>query len=252
MNYDEIAALQRSLQARQSRKQHEEAQEKLADVEAQLRIANLPPTERETALRKHEKAKHDARMRSFRNEKEALDDSAKFIVGFVLCLLVVGAVVGGIISSAQNRHDAERAVTEKENERWKAKQEASRRDDVYARAAEIEGRALEQQREAERALEQQRFAARLVLVEKQQKAAAKQQAEQEATFQRLFTFRLKRAIEGEAVFQYDLALQYLNGQGVPQDVSAAKDWLKKAAAQGHKKAQAQLAELTATESPVAK
>ena len=252
MNYDELAALQRTLGALQSRQQHREAQEKTDEIAAQLRIANLPAGKREAARYAHEKVRKGVLDSKIRAQEEGEKEGTVVCLAFTICFLVVFGVAFIAIQSAQSRHDAERAVTETENERWKAKQEASRRDDVFARAAEIEGRALEQQREAERALEQQRFAARLVLVEKQQKAAAKQQAVQEATFQKLFAFRLKRATEGEAVFQFDLALQYLNGQGVPQDMSAAKDWLKKAAAQGYKKAQTQLAELASTESPVAK
>ena len=52
MNYDDLAMYQRLLAARQSERQHREAQEKLADVEAQLRIANLPPEQRAAAARR--------------------------------------------------------------------------------------------------------------------------------------------------------------------------------------------------------
>ena len=52
MNHDDLAMMQRALAARQSEQQHREALKKLADVEAQLRIANLPPEQRAAAARR--------------------------------------------------------------------------------------------------------------------------------------------------------------------------------------------------------
>ncbi len=103
--------------------------------------------------------------------------------------------------------------------------------------AERGKRAQVAQVEAERATEEQ--AARV----------AQEQVKKEDVQKRLFAFRLKRANDGAAEAQYDLALQYLTGQGVARDITAAKDWLQKAAAQGHKKAQKQLESLAATDTP---
>lgn len=130
---------------------------------------------------------------------------------------------------------AELAAAKAREEANRPALEAKQREDEATRKAEAERREKE-----------------AAILAEQARLQAIENAQNDPTAKRLFTFRLKRATEGEAVFQYDLALQYLNGQGVPQDVSAAKEWLKKAATQGHKKAQAQLAELASTERPATK
>lgn len=63
-------------------------------------------------------------------------------------------------------------------------------------------------------------------------------------------FQKKRAAEGSAVFQYDLGIRYLNGQGVEKDEVLAREWLAKSAAQGHLPAQRKLRELPGVQSSV--
>ncbi|NBV25295.1 MAG: hypothetical protein EBS05_25695 [Proteobacteria bacterium] len=245
MNYDELAAYQRSLQALQSRQQHKEAQEKMDDVAAQLRIANLPPAERGKALREHESAKRRRAISSYESDSRANWEVFGFLGGIFLISMIV-LIVGlnkkeARIAAAEAIRDKQAAKTAEENKAMA----------IFLRNEQERTRAFEKQQSQDAIIFKERLAER-ERNQAQQEAAAKRQAVQEATFQKLFTFRLKRATEGEAVFQYDLAQQYLNGQGVAKDVSVAKEWLKKAAAQGHKKAQTQLAELSGTESPVAR
>lgn len=60
---------------------------------------------------------------------------------------------------------------------------------------------------------------------------------------KLLAFQRKRATDGEASAQFDLGLRYLTGKGVEKSDSEARVWLQKAAAQGHAKAKAKLAEI---------
>lgn len=75
---------------------------------------------------------------------------------------------------------------------------------------------------------------------------AKAQSAKDALNKRLLAIRLERATKDDPQAQFDLALQYLNGQGVVKDLSAAKEWLRKAASLGHNGARNKLAELQAT------
>jgi TPR repeat protein len=50
----------------------------------------------------------------------------------------------------------------------------------------------------------------------------------------------KAAEQGDADAQYNLALFYYNGQGVPQDYAEAAKWYRRAAEQGNTKAQLNL------------
>jgi hypothetical protein len=51
------------------------------------------------------------------------------------------------------------------------------------------------------------------------------------------------AERGDAVAQYNLALSYADGEGVPQDYAKAAEWYRKAAEQGHASAQLNLGNL---------
>ncbi len=133
-----------------------------------------------------------------------------------------------------------RAIAEKEREQYEAALPAKRK-----REAEAALEALEAQRKSETVLQQEQ--SRKDAFKKEE--LAREQAQNDPTAVRLYVFRLKRANDGGAEAQYDLALQYLTGQGVARDLAAAKDWLQKAAAQGHKKAQKQLESLGATDAP---
>ena len=44
------------------------------------------------------------------------------------------------------------------------------------------------------------------------------------------------AEEGHVTAQYNMGLYYLSGQGVQKDIPRAKQWLTKAAENGHEKA----------------
>ena len=133
-----------------------------------------------------------------------------------------------------------RAIAEKEREQYEAALPTKRR-----RETEAALEALEAQRGREAVLQQEQ--ARKDAIKKEE--LARELAQNDPTAVRLYLFRLKRANGGAAEAQYDLALQYLTGQGVARDVAAAKDWLQKAAAQGHKIAQKQLELLGATDAP---
>lgn len=80
--------------------------------------------------------------------------------------------------------------------------------------------------------------------------AAKRQAKTQRD-RNLFEFRSKRATEGIADAQYDLATQFLSGEGTPKDQQKGREWLEKAAAQGHAKAKAALQSLPSSP-PLAK
>ena len=54
---------------------------------------------------------------------------------------------------------------------------------------------------------------------------------------------LKAADQGYATAQFNLALMYYNGRGVPRDYQAAARWYRKAADQGNAKAQYNLGQM---------
>jgi len=60
-----------------------------------------------------------------------------------------------------------------------------------------------------------------------------------------FSITKKNAEAGDATAQWDLAVKYGNGDGVPKDFNQAFDWLKKAAANGNPSAQFKLGDLYA-------
>lgn len=65
----------------------------------------------------------------------------------------------------------------------------------------------------------------------------------DATKQKVLEFQRKRADEGSASAQFDLATRYLNGDGVEKDEATARSWLRKAAAGGNTQAAKKLKEL---------
>ena len=239
MNYDDLAIMQRALAARQSERQHREAQEKLADVEAQLRIANLPPEQRAAAARRLEedRIRSDQRRQAMEKETDWESVASYSFLGF----LILGAIVCFFVAIIDDRNPkpAYSFSSTYSPSSPSLSEETERLRGMEAERIEREraGRAQAAQAEAERATEEQ--AARV----------AQEQVKKEDLQKRLYVFRLKRANDGAAEAQYDLALQYLTGQGVARDITAAKDWLQKAAAQGHKKAQKQLELLGATDAP---
>jgi TPR repeat protein len=56
-------------------------------------------------------------------------------------------------------------------------------------------------------------------------------------------FQQKRAAEGSASAQFDLAMRYLSGDGVEMNEATARSWLRKAAAGGNGQAAKKLKEL---------
>lgn len=71
-----------------------------------------------------------------------------------------------------------------------------------------------------------------------QAQAARDEAEVKAV-----AFQKKRAAEGAAWAQHDLAVRYLTGNGVEQDIEQGRHWLEKAAAQDDTRAKRKLEEL---------
>jgi TPR repeat protein len=71
------------------------------------------------------------------------------------------------------------------------------------------------------------------------KAKAKTDAEAKA-----LKFNLDAAERGEAYGQFRMGMRYLHGEGVPQDRQKAREWLAKAAGQGHTQAKDELQKLT--------
>jgi hypothetical protein len=63
---------------------------------------------------------------------------------------------------------------------------------------------------------------------------------------RVVAFQKQRAEEGSASAQYQLALRYLNGDGVEKDLQAARKWLSAAAREGSSEAKSKLAQLNAS------
>ena len=60
-----------------------------------------------------------------------------------------------------------------------------------------------------------------------------------------FQENLRKAEQGNAPAQYDIAEDYCLGQGVPQDYREAAKWFRRAADQGHLQAQVNLGMLSA-------
>lgn len=186
-----------------------------------------------------------------RQEKEA--DKKFWSVVFNVSIAIVGLAVTVLVGSVYSSARQENAQKEIQLEEMALKQqqealaeEAWRKQDNAARKAEAERSKAEAERSKADSERREKEAVELA---EQARLKAVEQAQHDPAAIRLFELRLKRATEGEAVFQYDLALQYLSGRGIAKDVSAARVWLQKAAAQGHKKAQSQLAELAADENP---
>ncbi len=71
-----------------------------------------------------------------------------------------------------------------------------------------------------------------------QAQAARDEAEIKAV-----AFQKKRAAEGAAWAQHDLAVRYFTGNGVEQDIEQGRHWLEKAAAQDDTRAKRKLEEL---------
>ena len=65
----------------------------------------------------------------------------------------------------------------------------------------------------------------------------------DATKQKVLEFQQKRAAEGSANAQFDLALRYLSGDGVEKNETTALSWLRKAAAGGNGQAAKKLKDL---------
>lgn len=65
----------------------------------------------------------------------------------------------------------------------------------------------------------------------------------DAAKQKVLEFQQKRASEGSASAQFDMALRYLNGDGVEKNEATARSWLEKAAAGGNSQAVKKLKEL---------
>lgn len=74
-------------------------------------------------------------------------------------------------------------------------------------------------------------------------AADRAHLQREKRLPKLIAWERERAERGEASGQYALGLRYLNGDGVVQDVSKARELIGNAAAQGHAPAKRLLASL---------
>jgi hypothetical protein len=82
-----------------------------------------------------------------------------------------------------------------------------------------------------------------VVVSAPQRTAPKSDAEKAEEQQRIIAFQKLRAEAGKAVFQYDLGLRYLKGEGVEPDLELARKWIAAAAKQGHEQARKKLEEM---------
>lgn len=71
----------------------------------------------------------------------------------------------------------------------------------------------------------------------------KAKEEKDAVLKRTIEFQKKRAEAGSASAQYDLGKRYLTGDGLAQDLDAARKWFEAAAKQDHEGASAKLEEL---------
>ncbi len=76
-------------------------------------------------------------------------------------------------------------------------------------------------------------------------AAAKETASKERTSSDAATLKFiqEQADKGSALYQYRLGLRYVNGEGVTNDLTKAREYLTKAAAQGNDDAARELAKL---------
>ncbi len=170
------------------------------------------------------------------------------VTGVILMVALIGFAVDGFMPKRPTNEEIRQEIREtaererKSDEKYLEGASAKRETEQNLRDATA---ALEAERRREIVFQQEQALKDAVEKEKQ----AREQAQLHQKAMRLYVFRLKRANDGAAEAQYDLALQYLTGQGVARDLAAAKDWLQKAAAQGHKKAQKQLELLGATDAP---
>src|SRR5688500_12022374 len=73
--------------------------------------------------------------------------------------------------------------------------------------------------------------------------AAKAQLETDKNAVKQFDFYKRRADEGSDHAQYELGLRYLAGKGTKADAKLGREWLAKAAKQGHTQATKKLTEL---------
>jgi len=71
----------------------------------------------------------------------------------------------------------------------------------------------------------------------------KAEAAKQETENKRLTYQKKKAEEGADYAQYDLGIRYLNGDGVEKNADTAKQWLDKAAKNGHSGAKKKLQEL---------
>ena len=73
--------------------------------------------------------------------------------------------------------------------------------------------------------------------------AAKARIQKDKNDQKQLDFYKRRAEEGSDHAQYELGLRYLAGRGTPPNEKLGREWLAKAAKQGHTQATKKLAEL---------
>lgn len=108
-------------------------------------------------------------------------------------------------------------------------------------ARESERERWDAQRTQRMAEDQQRMAEEAKAVEEKKITVVDEaKAKMDAAQERAAFFWLKKATNGEANAQLEVGLRYLSGKGVLVDTSLATHWLKAAAAQGDKKAKAEL------------
>ena len=75
--------------------------------------------------------------------------------------------------------------------------------------------------------------------------AAKAQVKKDKNDVKQFEFYKRRAEEGSDHAQFELGMRYLNGKGTDKDEALGRQWMEKAAKQGHKEASQKLATLPA-------
>jgi hypothetical protein len=150
------------------------------------------------------------------------------VVGAV-CILVLVLGGGWLWSNQQRRNKAEAEARELAEKSWQAEEKAR----LERAAAKFAKEAEENRRKAQ---EQQAGGAAALAA--QVAAAQARTAALESAPSRAAEFHLKRAEAGDAFSQLELGRYYLTGaSGVPKDKEIAVHWLKKAAAQGEKKAE---------------
>jgi len=76
-----------------------------------------------------------------------------------------------------------------------------------------------------------------------------EKAKQAETLKKTIAFQKKRAEDGSASAQYELAVRYLKGDGLDKDVETGRKWLEKSAAQDYSLAKRKLEELNAEKKP---